>query len=1082
MRPLELTISAFGPYAGEVRVPLERLGASGIYLICGDTGAGKTTLFDAIAFALYGEASGEYRDAKSLRSDFADPNVETFVELIFEYRGERFRIRRSPQYERPKLRGEGTTLHASTIEFERPGCAALTKTRDADQAIVELLGMDRSQFSQITMIAQGEFRKLLSSSTSERAAIFRKLFDTQCYERFQADLEFQRKTLASEYAELKRTVETLADQAAFPDASERALERGRRMADDACTGTWLLDALAAQAQDDAAELARVEAKRESAEQAREASATRIAHAEQTEEAKALLAEAEITLAHARTAAKELAQAADREAQRDPLREQLAQRKAAEASKLAAYDRLDEADAAVCKALLAKTQTQANAESAEARIADLEAKRSASDKEAQGLLGAEVRQAQAQARLKEAEARCAGAAEACKAVEECERARVEITAEQAMLEQARATENETRNAYEMAKRHQENAASAVKGLAEANADLKASEITLEAATARATLLEADLQTCVEKTAALAQAKEQQKTADATYEQKRENWQTALNASAQCEQRYFDAQAGVLAQTLQADRPCPVCGSTSHPKPASLPEHAPSKQDIERAKAVTEERAATLSLAASAASAAKTRTEERTSELCAWQQEHGTHEEVARRLSEAHAAVEEARMSLQRARAQADALAKAQNDLLTAEAKTATLENDARLALENVYAHAQNVASLSARLETYEQALVFPDRTTASSELERANEEKADAESAYIRTRNEAQRLSELSAELSKIDTALATARSEAETARTAAHDAVAAYATAQATREEIARYLAYPTRKEAQSKLDALSRELETLVAAKNACDLAIQRNATEQERALATCDALRERVDSGESIDIEQERVRLAGHKESLARLAREREDVVARDRANMRISATLKAALARAEGIERTYGAIESLAYTAAGKLKGKERISFETYVQALYFDQIIAAANKRLAIVSNGRYELVRRTSAHSLRGQSGLDLDVLDNYTGKARDASSLSGGESFEASLSLALGLSDVVQSNAGGIQLEAMFIDEGFGSLDPDALAQAIRMLTTLTGSDKLIGIISHVEELKASIDRKIIVTRTQTGSHMRIEC
>ncbi|MEG0322736.1 MAG: SbcC/MukB-like Walker B domain-containing protein [Raoultibacter sp.] len=195
----------------------------------------------------------------------------------------------------------------------------------------------------------------------------------------------------------------------------------------------------------------------------------------------------------------------------------------------------------------------------------------------------------------------------------------------------------------------------------------------------------------------------------------------------------------------------------------------------------------------------------------------------------------------------------------------------------------------------------------------------------------------------------------------------------------------------------------------------------------------------------------------------------------------TTESTLKRSTGIEEHYGAMETLAHTASGKLSGKDRISFETYVQGIYFDRIITAANQRLSLMTNGRFELKRREQANSRQGQSGLDLDVLDNYTGKARDASSLSGGESFEASLCLALGLSDVVQSHAGGIQLDTMFIDEGFGSLDQESLQAAIKMLTSLTGDDKLVGIISHVDELKSSLDRKIIVSRGRSGSTVRIE-
>lgn len=1082
MKPTLLVMSAFGPYAETVSVPLEKLGESGLYLICGDTGAGKTTVFDAIAFALFGETSGEYRDTRSLRSDFAQPDAETFVELVFEYRGETCRIRRSPQYERPKLRGEGTTVHAATVEFERPGRAPLTKTREADQAIVELLGIDRSQFSQIAMIAQGEFRKLLSSSTSTRAAIFRKLFDTQCYDRFQTDLESQRKRLDTEYRDLRRTVETLADQAAFPDASALALECGQRIADGTCSGSWLADALAKQTGDDEGDLARCDAEQESARSARDAAAALIAQAQRTQEARAALANAEEELARAEEEARELQKRAELEAKRDPERARLAETKAAEASRLSAYDRLDAAKSAVCAAQEAARNAKAQADAAAGTVHDLECEKERASASARALKGADVRLAHAIARCNEAEAQRAAAAEALSAIEQHDRAKAQLEAENAKLGDARAARDRAQAEHDEAKRAVVRATADVEELSAAGAELQAAKAALDAAKAELARLEEGERRRAAKSRAQRDALAQRQTAEASYGQARDKWQKASDACAACEQRYYDAQAGYLAQTLEEGRSCPVCGSVDHPKPAPVPRLAPTKQEVEQAKALVADAAAALSAAASDASAAAALVRERAGELEAWEREHGSDEEAARMTAHARERADEARKALRDAHGRAEALAAAQNRLGATKKRADDAERAAHAALEAVGAHAQTAASLAARVDAYGRALIYPDREAAEKAVRAAEEETALAVAARDRVQGEADRASALESTISTLDRALVQARSDAQTAESAAQQHAAAEARAHAAKDEIARYLAYPTREEARGHLDKTARELEKLQAAKAECEQALRKNAADRERARATCHALGEHVRAAEAIDQAEEEKRLADADEALASLARRRESIVARIQANSRIAQSLNTALARAEGIERSYGSIESLACTAAGKLKGKERIAFETYVQALYFDKIIAAANKRLAIVSNGRYELVRRTGASSLRGQSGLDLDVLDNYTGKARDASSLSGGESFEASLSLALGLSDVVQANAGGIQLDAMFIDEGFGSLDPDALAQAIRMLTTLTGSDKLIGIISHVEELKASIDRKIVVTRTQTGSSLKIEC
>ncbi|MBQ3106109.1 MAG: SMC family ATPase, partial [Eggerthellaceae bacterium] len=250
---------------------------------------------------------------------------------------------------------------------------------------------------------------------------------------------------------------------------------------------------------------------------------------------------------------------------------------------------------------------------------------------------------------------------------------------------------------------------------------------------------------------------------------------------------------------------------------------------------------------------------------------------------------------------------------------------------------------------------------------------------------------------------------------------------------------------------------------------------------LSRRDTLAEQLADTQETDSVKAEEELAALDARIAAENAQREQLIGRQTVNDGILATLKRIAQRSSGIDKEYGELEILSHTANGKLSGKSRLAFETYVQGIYFDRIIAAANRRLAIITNGRYELMRRSTSADGRAQAGLDLDVLDNYTGKARDASSLSGGESFEASLSLALGLSDVVQSHAGGVQLDTMFIDEGFGSLDQEALQQAIRMLTSLSGGSKLIGIISHVDELKASIDRKIVVTRGREGSTLKLE-
>lgn len=226
MRPCKLTMSAFGPYTDKTIVDFSRLETSGLYLVCGDTGAGKTTIFDAISFALYGQPSGTDRAVRTLRSDFAQAGTPTYVELEFEHRDKLYTVRRSPEYERPKKRGEGMTKAVATAELQVPGKPPLTKPTDVNAAVVELIGIDRAQFSQIVMIAQGDFRRLLSEDTKERAKILRKLFETEPFVQFQKGLEAQRSDLENKTSQIRRDLEKFVQLAILEDEQREDLLSG----------------------------------------------------------------------------------------------------------------------------------------------------------------------------------------------------------------------------------------------------------------------------------------------------------------------------------------------------------------------------------------------------------------------------------------------------------------------------------------------------------------------------------------------------------------------------------------------------------------------------------------------------------------------------------------------------------------------------------------------------------------------------------------------------------------------------------------------------------------------------------------
>ncbi|MBQ9953812.1 MAG: SMC family ATPase [Eggerthellaceae bacterium] len=917
-------MSAFGPYAGVVEVPLAELGESGLYLICGDTGAGKTTIFDAIAFALYGEPSGEYREAKSLRSDFADPKAESYVELTFAFRGEEYRIRRTPQYERPKQRGTGTTTAQPTAEFVRPELPPITKYKEATEAITELLGIDRNQFSQIAMIAQGEFRKLLMSNSKERGAIFRKLFDTGVYDRFQTLLESQARELKAKHDALVAETNALAEQADLGDASDLSLERLSLLREGRMSLDWLDLAVITQLEADEKTREVIEDKTVTAHERRDALKKEFAEAQRVAKLKSELASARESLEKQKIALKEASKAHDAQLARAPERTKLEKAVASKRAELPRYEKLAKAleEEAKCKTKVAKAEE------------DLAKARRAFEQ-----IEAKIAQANAVASeysdAPERMARCEGHRQQCEAAaQEANSALTNFKTLESRIKDARSSLEREQGNY------------------------------------------AKLRTAADLDNQAAHA---------------------------MQQAYLDGQAGFLAQTLQAESPCPVCGSTDHPAPAQLSLDTPSKVEVDKAREAAE---------------ASSRKAEKASEACAQSKAHleSCVDELSRFASSLGLRADAAplRSALEKR------LAAAGEQLSQAEAELSKARSDR-----------QKLEGAKREIETQEkrraQGLVFVDDANLRFHQGKSALEAAKSTLMTLSDDLEHPSLAAAQSCLSEMELQLANLTEEFNTAETNLRDAKEKHALIKGKLETLESQLseAEENNEEGlQELIDKVERVLD---------DLSVKRN------------AITGRIARNESIE------------QRLAKVASQSKVIIEK------------------------YAQVSTLADTAAGKLKGKERISFEAYVQAKYLDLIIEAANERLGMATAGRYELVRSSEAGDLRTRSGLELDVLDHYTGKARTAKSLSGGESFQASLSLALGLSDVVQRYAGGVQLETMFIDEGFGSLDEESLQAAMRMLSTLTGDDKLIGIISHVDDLKAAIDRKIVVTRTREGSTLKLE-
>lgn len=926
MRPLRLTLSAFGPYAAETTLDLEKLGKGGLYLITGDTGAGKTTLFDAITYALYDHSSSGIREGSMLRCKYADDKTPTFVELEFEVHGVRYTVRRNPEYQRPKARGEGMTTEKADATLTYPNDRPpVTKAKDVTAAVQEIIGLDYNQFSQIVLIAQGQFTKLLNASTEERSRIFRKLFRTQRYAQLQERLQAEASALNQQRTAQNAKLDSLLDGLQFspedPDAEALRTLCAQTVPE---TALALLDALtarqAAALEEAGTALQATEAQLDTVQQQLGAAAQAQRLAQQLAARQAELAAAKPALDAARAEADRHAGDA---AQLDALTAQVTQAQSA----LAAYDALDTLCRQQTEARDAARLAAAQAHKRRTQLDSLNAALAAAETELAALADADTRLLALQNRSAQLTQRGEALAKLEQRLADCQR-------------QAK-TAHKAQESYR--------AAAAAQDEARARRD-------------------------------------------------------AL------ERAFLDAQAGLLAESLTEGTPCPVCGSTHHPARALLPHTAPTQAQVEAARqaaAEADRQAQTASVAAQSALAA----------------------------------ANEAKASLRR---------------------------DAETLLPERFTTPEGTVPLTFALMTNVLAEENAALQTAQADC------AAQCRQAEAACRRKAQLEADRQAK-TRQRPALEQAAAEAD------RSAAAQNASADALEGQIAQRraaLPYPRRADAQAALDKLEADRRTL---RTGMDTA-QRKLKQAEQTVAAAEAAVEALTAQQTAaqkelptrsaeELTAQQTELTAARESLR--SREKQ-LSAQLLPNRKTAAQYRAAAEARQTLESRWQWVSALAATAGGTLTSKQKIKLEAYIQMNYLDRILRYANTRLMQMTAGQYEL-ERIGAENQRSQSGLDLGVIDHYNGTRRSVKTLSGGESFKASLALALGLSDEVQSSAGGIRLDTLFLDEGFGSLDEESLELAIRVLSGLTEGDRLVGIISHVGALKDRIDRQVVVHKARTG-------
>jgi exonuclease SbcC len=913
MRPIKLTMSAFGPYAGRTVIDFEKLGKSGLYLVTGDTGAGKTTIFDAITYALFGEASGTNREPSMMRSKYADPDTLTEVELVFVYGEKRYTVRRNPEYERPKTRGTGMTKQLQGAELRYPDGRVVTKKTDVDAAVRGILGVDREQFSQIAMIAQGDFLKLLLAETKDRQGIFREIFQTGRFLQFQDKLKAEVSSLQKEQDVLDSSISQYMNGIVTEEGTTQSFELNeikekRRPFSDLFP---LVETLIAQDEGEADRLKTEEAVLEGRLGTVNESIGKADAREKLE--KALKdAEKEHLDAQAELADRDVARRKAKEA--EPEIERLNTQIRSMELQLPEYDAREEK-----KAFLREKEKEKETALQEKSKSEDNAK----------VLGARLDA---------------------------------LKKERASLENA----GQQRERLLTEKKEAEGRMNELNGLRQQLEDLHDVE-------------------------------RQHKTAIETYRQSQELAETTQAHYEQLNRAFLDEQAGILASALEENTPCPVCGSLHHPAPAHKSEKAPSEKDVQTAKKNAERMQASAARDSRAAGELRGKADM-------------LQEETRRKATE-----------------------------LFGEANVD--DPDARIT-ENETALRRKLSELKAAIATEEFNLKRKEELdkqipAAEAELETV---KQSAHSAEIR-------LTEILARISETEQSLI----------------------------EFGQKLTYPSKQDAIKEKEVLSDLKKKLETAIETTESAYQAAAKRTSGLEGQVQSLREQLKQSGSFDkteLLEKQAALTTQKNELTELQKE---LHARLRANRLAEDHIKEKSADLTVSENRLKWVKALSDTVNGTLTGKEKVMLETYVQMTYFDRIIARANTRFMIMSGGQYELKRRSEADNKSAKSGLELDVIDYYNGTVRSVKTLSGGESFKASLSLALGLSDEIQSMAGGIRLDTMFVDEGFGSLDEESLQQALKALADLTESNRLVGIISHVSELKDRIDKQIVVTKDKTG-------
>lgn len=915
MRPINLTMSAFGPYAGVQMLDMAQLGAEGLYLVTGDTGAGKTTIFDAICYALYDEPSGASRDARMMRSTYADVDTDTYVELTFDHMGKTYRVKRNPSYERRKKKGEGTTLQDAAAELYLPDDSVISNRTKVNSYLQELLGVDREQFSQISMLAQGEFKELLVAESGDRQKIFSKLFHTSRYFVLQKRLQDETRKLQSERDDMKKSIEQYISGIVCGEddplgISVQKAKDGQMPIDEVITLIGkLIETEKARTDLYEKQIGTLETRVGELD-------TLIGKAQQTEKARVQLEKAHLELANVQndrtTAEAELNRTKEALSETEELQRQAAVIN----NELPDYEKLDEK------------------------------RKNITDEE-------QLLQRQN---------------------EQAEKGRTLVAGKQRIIEKLKMDQAQ---------------------LADAGEKIVALTASREKMADAVDYLNGISRLLVEyhrRKQTVAKAQKQYLLDNEIYIEKQDMYEHLSSL-------YRNAQAGILAKDLKEGQACPVCGATEHKLLASLPKEAPTDAQLDDAK-----------------------------------------KDADKARDRANASATDAKIKLA-------SVTEIRNSIIEQAGKKFDDPEDIdglpEKVEKNIGYYNEKIVDIDRQLESERKRVSR--RDDLATKLPQEEETLAGMQT----------KLADIEKNISALTAKLASDREQVT---------------------EMAAGLRFNDRKEAEKHMNAILARAQKLQKSFESAEKRYNEVLQRIKALEGQIKALTDTLESSEKLELVKLEDDKAAVRNELGRFRLLMQDGNSRIHANETAMANIGRKSDELSAKEKEYVSVKSLYDTASGNVSGKNKINLEAYIQMSYFDRIIQRANLRFLKMSDGQYELGRVTDSSDKRSQIGLDLCVVDHYNGSRRDVKSLSGGESFMASLSLALGLSDEVQASAGGIQIDTMFVDEGFGSLDTEkTLPQAYKALVSVTEGRKLVGIISHVTELKEKIDKQIVVEKDRTG-------